>query len=46
MNEDRRRYTFRNKEASIIVVETSKENIVINQGKNSKGLHHKEDHSL
>jgi len=35
-----------NKEASIIVKETTKEKIVISQGRNSKGLHHKEDHSL
>jgi hypothetical protein len=34
------------KEASIIVKETKEEKIVINQGNNSKGLHHKEDNSL
>jgi hypothetical protein len=33
-------------EASIIVKETTKEKIVISQGRISKGLHHKEDHSL
>ena len=33
------------KEASIIVKETIEEKIVINQGMNSKGLHHKEDYS-
>jgi hypothetical protein len=34
------------KEASIIVKETTKEKIVINQGINSEGLHQKEDCSL
>jgi len=34
------------KEASIIMKETTKENIMINQGMNSKGLHHKEYHSF
>jgi hypothetical protein len=33
------------KQASIIVKETTKENIVISQGRNSEGLHHKEYHS-
>jgi hypothetical protein len=28
------------------VKETTEEKIVINQGMNSEGLHHKEDHSL
>jgi hypothetical protein len=28
------------------VKETTEENIMINQGMNSEGLHHKEDHSL
>jgi hypothetical protein len=36
----------RSKEASIIVKETTKEKILINQGKIIEGLHHKEDHSL
>jgi hypothetical protein len=35
-----------NKEVSIILKETTKEKIVIIQGTNSKGLHHKEDYSL
>ena len=34
------------KEASIIMKETIEEKIVINQGMNSKGLHHREDHPL
>jgi hypothetical protein len=34
------------KEASIIMKEKTKENIMINQRSNSEGLHHKEDHSL
>jgi hypothetical protein len=34
------------KEASIIVKETIEDNIIISQGMNSQGLHHKEDHSL
>jgi hypothetical protein len=34
------------KESSIIVKEITKDNIVISQGMNSKGLQHKEDHSL
>jgi hypothetical protein len=34
------------KESSTIVKETAEEKIVINQGMNSKGLHHIEDHSL
>jgi hypothetical protein len=33
-----------NKEASIIVKETTKEKIMIKQGRNSEGLHRKEDH--
>jgi hypothetical protein len=35
-----------NREASIIGKETTKENILIIQGRISKGLHHKEYHSL
>jgi hypothetical protein len=35
-----------NKEASIIVKETTKENILISQGRILEGLHQKEDHSL
>ena len=35
-----------NKEASIIVKETTKEKILINQGILTEGLHHKEHHSL
>jgi hypothetical protein len=35
-----------NKEASIIVKETTKEKILISQGRITEGLHHKEDHSL
>jgi hypothetical protein len=35
-----------NKESSIIVKETTKEKIVISQGGNSEGLHHKEYRSL
>jgi hypothetical protein len=34
------------KEASIILKKTTQENIVINQGMNSEGLHDKEDHLL
>jgi hypothetical protein len=34
------------KEGSIIMKETTKENFVINQGRISEGMHHKEDHSL
>jgi hypothetical protein len=35
-----------NKEASIIMKGSTEEKIMINQGRNSEGLHHKEDHSL
>jgi hypothetical protein len=34
------------KEASIMVKKTTEEKIMINQDRNSEGLHHKEDHSL
>ena len=34
------------KEASIIVKETKKEKILINEGMDLKGLYHKEDHLL
>jgi hypothetical protein len=34
------------KETPIIVKEITKEKIMISQGGNSKGLHHKEDHLL
>jgi hypothetical protein len=35
-----------NKEDSIILKETTKEKILISQGRIIEGLHHKEDHSL
>jgi hypothetical protein len=35
-----------NKEASIMMKGSTEEKIMINQGRNSEGLHHKEDHSL
>ena len=34
------------KEASFIMNETTKDNIMISKGMNEKGLHHKEDHWL
>jgi hypothetical protein len=36
----------RSKEDSIIVKETTKEKILISQGRITEGLHHKEYHSL
>ena len=35
-----------NKEDSTIMKGSTEENIMINQCRNSKGLHHEEDHSL
>jgi hypothetical protein len=35
-----------NKEASTIMKGSTEEKIMISQGRNSEGLHHKEDHSL
>jgi hypothetical protein len=34
------------KEVSTIMKESTEEKIMINQGRNLEGLHHKEDHSL
>jgi hypothetical protein len=35
-----------NKESSIMMKKSKENKIMIDQGKNSEGLHHKEDHSL